>query len=169
MEIRQYTDRELLELHERREKTFSVTLMGQRRHAILFEPYNISHTEYRVLALLFFSHGCEPSVMADKLLILRQTMTKVIDSLEAKGYAVRTVHPYDRRKLFINLLPEGKKIARELLCLESDYIDRVDSQFTQEELDVYHALAGRIQHARESVMQEILEERSKESKEAPRG
>jgi MarR family 2-MHQ and catechol resistance regulon transcriptional repressor len=163
MEIRRYTDRELLELHERREQTFSVTLRGQRRHAILFEPYNISHTEYRVLALLFFSHGCEPSVMADKLLILRQTMTKVIDSLEAKGYAVRTVHPYDRRKLFINLLPEGKKIARELLCLESDYIDRVDSQFTQEELDVYHALAGRIQHARESVMQEILEERSKES------
>ena len=169
MAIKQYTDRELLELHERREQTFSVTLRGQRRHAILFEPYNVSHTEYRVLALLFFSHGCEPSVIADKLMILRQTMTKVVDSLETKGYAVRTVHPYDRRKLFINLLPEGKRIARELLCLESDYIDRVDSQFTQEELDAYHALAGRIQHARESVMQEILEERSKESKEAPRG
>jgi len=164
MEIRQYTDRELLELHERREQIFSVTLMGQRRHAILFESYNISHTEYRVLALLFFSQGCEPSVMADKLMILRQTMTKVIDSLEAKGYAVRTVHPYDRRKLFITLLPEGKKIVRELLCLESDYIDRVDSQFTQEELDAFHSLSARMQHARESVMREILAEQSIESK-----
>ncbi len=167
MEIRRYTDRELLELHERREQTFSVTLRGQRRHAILFEPYNISHTEYRVLALLFFSHGCEPSVMADKLLILRQTMTKVVDSLETKGYAVRTVHPYDRRKLFINLLPEGKRIARELLCLESDYIDRVDSQFTQEELDTYHDLSARIQRAREAVMQEIVAERGGEMNPTP--
>ncbi len=163
MKIRQYTDRELLELHERREQTFSVTLTGQRRHAVLFEPYNISHTEYRVLALLFFSHGCEPSVMADKLMILRQTMTKVIDSLETKGYVVREVHPYDRRKLYVNLLPEGTRLARELLCLESDYLDRVDSQFTQEEMDTYRALAGRIQEARERVMEQIVEERKRES------
>ena len=166
MAIRQYTDRELLELHERREQTFSVTLTGQRRHAVLFEPYNISHTEYRVLALLFFSHGCEPSVMADKLLILRQTMTKVIDSLEAKGYVAREVHPYDRRKLYINLLPEGTRLARELLCLESDYLDRVDSQFTQEEMDTYRSLAKRIQEARERVMEQIVAERSAEAKDA---
>lgn len=166
MKIRQYTDRELLELHERREQTFSVTLRGQRRHAMLFEPYNISHTEYRVLALLFFSHGCEPSVIADRLMILRQTMTKVVDSLETKGYAVRTVHPYDRRKLFINLLPEGKRIARELLCLESDYIDRVDSQFTQEEMDTYRSLSERIQNVRAAVMQEIVSERRAEEEES---
>ena len=164
MAIRQYTDRELLELHERREQSFSVTLRGQRRHAILFEPYNISHTEYRVLALLFFSHGCEPSVIADKLMILRQTMTKVVDSLESKGYAVRTEHPYDRRKVFINLLPEGKRLARELLCLESDYLDRVDRQFTQEEMDTYRSLSARIQEARTSVMQEIVAERASEDK-----
>ena len=166
MAIRKYTDRELLELHQRREQTFSVTLKGQRRHAILFEPYNISHTEYRVLALLFFSHGCEPSVIADKLMILRQTMTKVVDSLETKGYAVRTVHPYDRRKLFINLLPEGQRVARELLCLESDYIDRVDSQFTQEEMETYRSLSARIQQAREKVMEEIVAERDAEMKDA---
>ncbi len=166
MEIRRYTDRELLELHERREQTFSVTLRGQRRHAILFEPYNISHTEYRVLALLFFSQGCEPSVMADRLMILRQTMTKVVDSLETKGYVVRTVHPYDRRKLFVNLLPEGQRIARELLCLESDYIDRVDSCFTPEELETYRTLSERIQQVRTDVMQQILAERSEETGDA---
>ena len=166
MAIRQYTDRELQELHERREQTFSVTLTGQRRHAVLFEPYNISHTEYRVLALLFFSHGCEPSVMADKLLILRQTMTKVIDSLEAKGFVAREVHPYDRRKLYINLLPKGTRLARELLCLESDYLDRVDSQFTQEEMDTYRGLAKRIQEAREKVMEQIVAERSAAEKDA---
>ena len=160
MAVKHYTDRELRELHEQRENTFSVTLRGQRRHAILFEPYNISHTEYRVLALLFFTGGCEPSVIADRLMILRQTITKVIDSLESKGYAERAEHPYDRRKVFINLLPEGKRVARELLCLESDYLDRVDRQFTQEEMDTYRSLSGRIQETRTAVMQAILAERA---------
>ena len=112
MAIRQYTDRELRALHERREQTFSVTLRGQRRHAILFEPYNISHTEYRVLALLFFSDGGEPSVIADKLMILRQTMTKVIDSLEAKGYVSAEQHPDDRRVKQIRLTERGEELCR---------------------------------------------------------
>ena len=162
MATKYYSDQELRQLHERRESTFSVTLVGQRRHTILFEPYNISHTEYRVLALLFFSGGCEPSVIADKLMILRQTMTKVLDSLETKGYVERTVHPYDRRKMFINLLPDGKRLTRELLCLESDYIGRVDGQFTPEELETYRSLSGRIQEARINVMQEIMAERASE-------
>ncbi len=166
MATRQYTDRELRELHEQRERTLSVTLKGQRRHAILFEPYNISHTEYRVLVLLFFSNGCEPSVMADRLMILRQTMTKVIDSLETKGYVERTIHPYDRRKVYINLLPAGKMLARELLCVESDYLSRVDGQFTPEELETYHALSGRIQEARAAVMEEIISERAANKQDA---
>ena len=169
MAIHPYTDQELLELHERREHTFAETLSGQRRHAILFEPYNVSHTEYRVLALLFFSGGCEPSVMADKLLILRQTMTKVVDSLESKGYCMRTVHPSDRRKLFISLLPEGRQIARQLLCIESDYLMRVDAQFTEEEMETYHELSSRIHAARVGVIQEIIRERSGEKERSAPG
>jgi DNA-binding MarR family transcriptional regulator len=88
----------------------------------------------------------------------------VIDALESKGYAERTEHPYDRRKVFINLLPEGKRVARELLCLESDYLDRVDRQFTQEEMDTYRSLSGRIQETRTAVMQAIMAERAGDSK-----
>ena len=166
MVTRQYSDKELLALHERRERTFSVTLTSQQQHAILFEPYNISHTEYRVLAQLFFGGGCEPSVIADRLMILRQTMTKVVVSLEAKGYAERTVHSYDRRKVYIQLLPEGKRLARELLCLESDYLERVDRHFTREEMETYRALTRRIQDTRFAVMQEILDERNAEKEKA---
>ena len=101
-----------------------------------------------------------------KLMILRQTMTKVIDSLEAKGYVERASHSYDRRKVYINLLPEGQRLARELLCLESDYLDRVDRQFTDEEMETYRDLSRRIQDARAAVMQEIVAERDAEKKEA---
>ena len=68
--------------------------------------------------------------------------------------------------MFINLLPEGKRLARELLCLESDYLDRVDRQFTQEEMDTYRGLSARIQAARTAVMQEIVNERNAEAEKA---
>lgn len=159
MTRKNYTDQELQTLHEQRERTFFDTTSSQRRHGSLYEPYDITHSEYRVLALLYFCGGCEPSVMADRLMILRQTMTKLIDSLEAKGYAVRTEHPSDRRKLYIVLLPEGKRIARELMCIESDFIDRVNARFTPEELETFHTLAARLQAARNDVVQELLAER----------
>ena len=88
------------------------------------------------------------------------------DSLATKGYVERVIHPYDRRKVYINLLPEGRRIARELLCLESDYLARVDGRFTPEELETYHDLSGRIQAARAAVMEEIINERAQEKKQA---
>ena len=163
MANKEYSDQQLYALHERREQTYLRKLTGQRQHADLFKPYSISQAEYRVLALLYFSDGCEPSVMADRLLLLRQTMTKVIDSLEQKELVVRTVHPSDRRKLFINLLPEGRRLVRELLSMESDYLDRVDAQFTPEELDTYLHLRAKIQTVRSQVLQQIAQERAAEA------
>jgi len=159
MAKKQYDDQELLALHERREQTHSQTVSSQKWHGVLFEPYNISLSEYRVLATLYFSDDIEPSVVADKLLILRQTMTKIVDSLEAKALVTRAVHPSDRRKLYITLLPRGRQVARELLSIESDFLRRVDERFSPEELETYRRLSARIRTARAEVMQEIVQER----------
>lgn len=159
MTTKQYTDQELRELFERRERAYTGTVSSQRRHELLFEPYNVSHAELRVLALLLFSGGSEPSVMADSLLILRQSMTKIIDSLEEKGFAVRTEHPSDRRRFYVKLRPAGEDIARELLSVESDFLSRVKDFFTEEEMDTYHALSTRIRTTRSMVLRQIVEER----------
>ncbi len=154
-----YTDEALRALYQRREQIFAQNSSAQKLHAALFEPYDVSFSEYRVLATLYFHDDCEPSVMADRLMILRQTMTKVIDSLEEKGLVIRTVHPSDRRKLYINLLPEGRRVARALLCTESEYLDRVDKRLPQEELDTYVRLSAKVRDIRAEVIQEILRER----------
>ncbi len=159
MTHREYTNEELLALHERREKTHLATLVSRRQQAILFEPYGVTHMEYRVLALLYFAGGGEPSVMADKMMVLRQTMTKLLDSLEGKGYCERTAHPGDRRKLYVRLLPEGERIARELLCLESEFYAEIDKSFSEEELAQFQSMMERIRTARNQLLQELLAER----------
>ena len=160
MTIHSYSDQELREQFERRERSYARTLSVQFKHAQLFAPFKIPHAEHRVLAYLLFYGGTEPSVVADSLMILRQTMTKVIDSLEAKGLAERVEHPSDRRKVFVKLLPEGERIAREQLSIEADFLDRVYAEISEEDQAEYHRLNDMLQETRDRILQEILDERS---------
>lgn len=154
-----YSFEQLKELHQKREETYISSLSGQRRHEIMFEPFNVSPTEYRVLAFLYFNgREAEPSVIADSLHILRQTMTKVIDSLEKKSFVSRREHPTDRRRVFITLLPEGASSAEKLVSMETDYCNLVDEQFSKEELDTYHELSWRIQKVSDDTLRSFLAE-----------
>ena len=156
-----YTDEELKARFEFREKGLVSYLSGARRHEILFEPYHVSATEYRVLSVLLFTPGgCEPSVIADRLNVLRQTMTKVIDSLVARGLAVRSEHPTDRRRVYIRLLPEGTTLARTLLTLETDYNAAVRMHFAPGEIELYRELQQKMNTARDIELQCILDARA---------
>lgn len=155
-----YSKEIISEKFRRREESLLRTNAGQKRHELLFEPYGVTPLEYRVLAfLLYHSEGVEPSVIADSLSILRQTATKVIDSLEKKGFITRTIHPTDRRRLYIILLPEGNCVSEQLLELETEYNLNVEAHFTPEEIQTYRRLFQKMMDARDSELQIILERR----------
>ncbi len=56
----------------------------------------------------------EPAILADVTHFPRQTMTFVLDTLEAKGLAVRTPHPNDRRRKRIDLTDAGSMLAAKI-------------------------------------------------------
>jgi len=153
---KKYTMQELRALFEHNEKDYVQLISDQRRHEALFSSFDITPSEYRALAVMFLNDGgSEPSIIADSLMILRQTMTKIIDSLEAKRLVLRTVHPTDRRRVYVKLLPTGQKLAEQLLVLESEYISMVQAQFTQEELDTLSSLFQKMQLARENALRQL--------------
>lgn len=155
---KQYSDWELRELFEKRETALKSELFSRKKHAILYSPFNITASEYRAMAVLLFSDGAEPSVVADTLMMSRQAMTKVIDSLESKKLAVRVEHPTDRRRIFVKLLPTGTELIRKLLTIETEYSARVDQHFTEEELSVYRKLFWRRQEACDIELHRNLEQ-----------
>jgi DNA-binding MarR family transcriptional regulator len=57
----------------------------------------------------------EPAQLAGLLLLPRQTMTFVLDTLENKGLARRRPHPVDRRRKIIQLTPRGHQRAQAIL------------------------------------------------------
>lgn len=151
----------LLATINRNEEAYQHTINSEKRHALLFAPYNISFNEYRILAyLMIHPDESEPSRIADYLMILRQTMTILLDGLQKRGFVERIPHPNDRRRVCIGLLPEGRELILRLLCLERDYTLRLRSHFSPEEVKLYHELSARMAAAKISELEIILAERN---------
>ena len=54
-----------------------------------------------------------PSQIADELMILRQSMTNILDALEKRGLVCREIDPGDRRRIRVQLLPEGETAGKD--------------------------------------------------------
>ncbi len=151
-----------------REDSYIYTVTTTRRHELLFEPYQISFQVFRTLSyLLGHPEGAMPSQIADHLLILRQTMTNVIDTIERRGLVERRPNPDDRRKVNICLLPKGYELAMTLLEIEEDYGRRLRKHVTEEEIAEFHRLEKKVYEAKVAELDCILAERAGQREEQP--
>ncbi len=57
----------------------------------------------------------EPAQLAERVRIPRQTMTSVLDTLERRGLVRRGPHPSDRRRVRLEVTPEGHKITLSVI------------------------------------------------------
>jgi DNA-binding MarR family transcriptional regulator len=58
--------------------------------------------------------------LAAELYLDKSTASRVVTTLERKGYATRKAHPEDRRAVLIDLTPPGRKL---LACIQSELIE----------------------------------------------
>jgi DNA-binding MarR family transcriptional regulator len=56
-----------------------------------------------------------PSQVSDRVLVPSATMTAVLDLLEHRGWIRRTPNPGDRRSVLIEITPDGRATADQLL------------------------------------------------------
>ncbi|AWI05880.1 MarR family winged helix-turn-helix transcriptional regulator [Clostridium drakei] len=100
--------------------------------------HGVSYSEYRIIRLLRkYENGVEPSVIADKLAILRQTTTNMVDGLQKKYLVERSPHPVDRRRIYIKLTPEGVELANKLVEEMSSVQSSVLAHFASEDMEKY--------------------------------
>ena len=143
-----------------RQQYMSGHLKEEERENLLFAPFGETAVSFRcLLYLLRHREGVEPSRLADKMHIVRQSATSVADHLEQEGYIFRQTHPSDRRKILLMITPKGEQAARKMLSYFRGYHERIAARFTEEELELYASLRSRMHQARDEVIREILDER----------
>ncbi len=81
------------------------------------KPHPLSRSEFRTLMMLFSSPGQQshPSELCQWAAQKPTNMTRIIDSLLNRGLVTRRPSETDRRRIILQVTPEGDRMVRELL------------------------------------------------------
>ena len=91
---------------------FLLSWNGQRMRAAFgraLEPLGLRPPHFGVLRTIAAQPGTAQNELVARSMIDPSTMVKVIDELEALGFAERRVDPDDRRKRAVHLTAKGKR------------------------------------------------------------
>lgn len=143
-----------------RETSYRYTAETEKRHELLFAPYDVSFPVFRVLSYLLLHDGsATPSQIADELMILRQSMTNILDGLEKRELVCREIDPGDRRRIRVKLLPAGEALSVQLLDVEDAFLVKMGKYVTDEERRGFRVLEKKMYDAKVAALNDILRER----------
>jgi MarR family transcriptional regulator, organic hydroperoxide resistance regulator len=85
---------------------------AERQHArnatALLAPLGLHHREFRLLAFLGEDQAISIGELAERSVLERTTLSKMVDRLEAEGWVERVASAGDRRRLPVRLTPAGR-------------------------------------------------------------
>jgi len=94
----------------------------------------LSPSAFETLAVIEGAGEPLPShVIANQLIVSTASMTSLLDTLEKRGLAVRLPHPNDRRKILVDITPEGLHIVDQMLPIVHATATRAFATLTDKE------------------------------------
>jgi DNA-binding MarR family transcriptional regulator len=109
----------------------------------------LSQSALQVLAVIDGAgQPLEPSVIAQRRLLTTGSMTSLLDNLEKRSLIERLPHPDDRRKLLIDITPEGEAIVDAVLpAVHARERELIDAALTPTERRTLLGILAKLQHA----------------------
>lgn len=99
------------------------------------KPYQLSKSEFRTLMMLFSSpeKQTHPSELCQWASQKPTNMTRIIDALLKHGLVTRRPSDEDRRRIILEVTPEGERLVRELLPMLHPRLQAMFKDFTPDE------------------------------------
>jgi DNA-binding MarR family transcriptional regulator len=105
----------------------------------------VAHPVITALAVIEGADGpLTPSEISERVLVASATMTATLDTLEARGWVVRTPNPDDRRSVLVSVTDEGRATADRFLPGIRQVERSLMSGLTAKERDQLLALLGKV-------------------------
>jgi len=92
-----------------------ITICCQEREELQARAYGLTSAEARAMNVLLLSDIENTAELADKMLIAKSRVTRILDGLVKKGLVLRSESEVDRRLCLVFLTDEGRKIAQSLV------------------------------------------------------
>ncbi|MNB96937.1 Transcriptional repressor MprA [compost metagenome] len=150
-----------MDTHDNQEQKLIIALENIKR--LTARPYSIDVVSYREFVMMYVIHtvmkqkkategdnqhrGVMISKLSDLLQISRPTATQMANTLEEKGYVVRTTSDTDRRVVYICLSELGEQIYSRQMASYSGILSEITQKVGKEEIDQLIFLCDRFQEA----------------------
>ncbi len=91
-----------------------------------FYHLGVSASQARVLAVLHFAKKpMKPSLVATLLFQETQSITGILQRIEARGWVQRSPDPNDRRAVGLELTDKGHEVTREIVKISDELYDEL--------------------------------------------
>lgn len=105
-----------------------------RTYIGFLKRWDLSLNAYWVIEYLHLHpEGAEPAELADRINVMRQLITIILNDLEKRGFLLRRENEQDHRRRIIRLSPCGEEFAREVYDAMEQFDLESLSAFTPEE------------------------------------
>ena len=107
--------------------------------------YDLSEGKFVLLFLLNGAEeGLSPHELAEQAGVTRGTVTGLLDGLERSGFVRRGANGIDRRKLTVQLTPNGAALAQRLIGEHGRWIGGLFSDLSSAERDTLKNLLAKV-------------------------
>jgi DNA-binding MarR family transcriptional regulator len=118
-----------------------LTLLWQRKLKKVLDPFNLTHTQFVLLAALGWLSGEQEHVtqvdIANQGNADRMMVSKVLRTLEEKQFIIRQEHPTDTRAKIIKLTNNGFKVLQKALIVVEN-VDKVFFSFLNKDMHTFN-------------------------------
>lgn len=110
----------------------------------MLAQHNVTEQQWRVIRVLHETGTMDASEVAERAFILAPSLTRMIKSLEERGFIFREKDKGDGRRVLLKIAPAGEAIIRELLPDSNKIYDELEEHFGRERLDSLVELLGEL-------------------------
>ncbi len=111
---------------------------------IALGEFQLTPSQYTLIMLLDAGDGQNLIRLAERMLVARSTITRLIDQLEGMGLVGRVNDPDDRRALRVALTPVGERLREGAYIAHEDSLAQRFSVLSADEQEQLHVLLRRL-------------------------
>ncbi|MEH6524974.1 MAG: MarR family transcriptional regulator [Sneathiella sp.] len=121
---------------------------------IYSERFNLTITEWRIIALLGSEDGLTAQVIGTRASLDKVRISRAVDRLVKAGRVKKQTHKTDRRSSLLHLTKSGRAILEEIVPLAQDYEKRLLKEFSPEEIEILDGFLNRLDSKAESLQKD---------------
>ncbi|SMC71638.1 homoprotocatechuate degradation operon regulator HpaR [Rhizobium sp. RU36D] len=123
-----------------RRRSLAIGLL-RAREAVMshFRPilanHDVTEQQWRVMRVLHETGTLDASEVADKAFILAPSLTRMIKSLEERGFITKHKDKADGRRVLLRIAPAGTAMIEEVMPDSRRVYAEIDARFGRERVD----------------------------------